>query len=246
MRKQTLLCAFVFVMLQACGDISCTKKCDPTIEFPNPGVCADYTKTPGDAGGPCKEGFRGDYCNDGLACVSGACLPCGGPGQACCDSATCPNGGTCESNADGFKECNDQCGQVGQPCCTDNHCDPATGTCDVSTKTCVAQNTSCTFSPLDPVWNVPIADKAGCGELVVLNAPTYEQAVKCIEPEITAKGWVILPLPQVLDEYLMCNSDGQFQPNSLHIFAFSSSDAYTCAQALCAGKCTTTAGACAP
>lgn len=254
MMKQTLLSAFVFVMLQACGDISCTKPCDPSIPSPDPGSCADHTKDPGTLGGPCIDGTLGDYCEgDGLACISGACIPCGSPGEACCGeystNGNCSGGGTCTTNSDEFRECDGSCGQVGQPCCgeSQNVCDNASGaTCDPSTKECVAQEQSCTFSVTDPAQKIPVVDGAGCGDIWVMNAPTYDQAVKCMEPKLNASGLKVLPGSQGLNEYQMCNSGGQNQPNQVYVYAFSNNDAYTCAQNLCAYTCTTSYGSCGP
>ena len=249
MTKKNLLWALLLLPLSACFD-SCQKPCDPTVAYPDPGACSESTKESGTPGGPCAKNSFGDYilCNDHSECYNGTCIPCGEPGEVCCNygEAACFNG-TCAPTADddGYKKCDDQCNTVGMPCCADNYCGPDTGGCDPSTNACApVPGPSCDNNPLRPEWQIPIQDANGCGDVLVFHADTYDQAVACVEPGLTDKGFTVLPLPQTLGQYLECNSGGVNEDNPLTIPAYSQADAHNCAQWYCGFNCTTTDAAC--
>lgn len=258
MKNQVILCAFTFVMLQACGEISCVgQKCDPAISYPQPGACPDMHVAPGDPGGPCKDGFSAGCNSDTFACIRGTCVPCGQPGQACCtklnigndSQISCPGGGVCEPQPGSPSICNLNCGQPGLPCCApgvNNICDHRL--CDLETLTCSTQ-VSCDVSPGDPFFELKVIDpKSRCGGLFGIQAYSLEQAAACSSSAFTAKGLEMVPDDWVLSSFQVCNvpEEDINQPNSITVQAYSEDDAVHCGASQCSDCKTTLLGPCPP
>lgn len=237
-------------LVPGCFNCSSTanKPCDPTVAFPNPGACPDPNIPTGDPGGKCA-GWP-QNCESGSVCYQNTCIPCGGPGEICCQLGSC-DGSTCKSQPSGPKLCDGTCGQAGQPCCGANdHCDNG-NVCDDLTDICV--------SVLDPACNgsttyyVPgrvIAN--GCAYTnFIVNADSPAEATQCAEKglaDLNHTGAVELLTPQLTPNngttYQFCQTSS-VNPGGVNVEvnAHSYADAQSCVAHLCV-NCQHTDGAC--
>jgi hypothetical protein len=243
------LAAGVLFMFSCNGDgsIGCKAQCDQTKTLPTPGACGIDGAATGGYGGPCYGDGHVKSCDDGLTCIDNVCIPCGGPGLACCEEADrqldCPSGGTCSHDFNVGANMCEGCGDhVGGACCNDGQCNPAIGTCSGATNTCVAGTGGvCVGTQTFSFWNI---DPQGCafGPVSVFSDNATDAAT-CAN-QLVDPGWTTGPIgqnPQIIQDVCAhCTIDGNF---SMTLAAFSSSALDSCKQEQHPG-CQYTTGPC--
>jgi hypothetical protein len=214
------------------GFLGCNAACDPNQHQEIPGWCGVAGAAAGGLGGPCYGDGHITSCDDGLTCSDNVCIPCGAPGEACCETADrqleCDQGGTCSYNSSvGAGMCDGTCGTVaGGPCCGDGTCSPSAGSCGPN-KTCgtVAGKCSGTGTPYS-FWAI---DPAGCAiQAFNVFADSTADAQTCAQG-LVDPGWTIGPINQTPPIYQQvcaeCSIDGNF---SMQIAAFTSAALTSC------------------
>ncbi|MCY1045641.1 hypothetical protein OV208_30275 [Corallococcus sp. bb12-1] len=247
-QKKLLLMALVFTFFQGCS-INCQAPCDPHVDFPEPGACHDPSIEQGEPGGSCNNFIGNVGCNDAtqFTCISDTCIPCGQPGQVCCDHRVCNGNAGCVDDTDShLRMCSTTCVNVGDPCCAGNECGNGM-ICDKDTQQCIAPpSVECNGGPDVFVFNIRNKD-THCGETLTASGTSAEAAKACFQEQVTKINHEFVADNQTLLAFEACNSESGFGPDqSVTVMAFSEKESLECAHSLCTNCASTVPGPCPP
>ena len=192
-------------------------------------------------------------CNEGLECnAQDVCVPCGGPGQDCCQipggPRVCSEGLACESHGEG-DVCQGDCGLPGKACCPDAF---SGGTCNGG-GACNFASGVCDGAPSDPCFSgkqafaVAVLDSQCSSMEVIFMTDTLEQAETCRQKQLVdgaAPGTEVCAIGVTPTDTTVCKSSSSNGNASLQIPNCSDSQLALCEANDCLDGCTWSAGSC--
>ena len=235
----------VFSAVAMFGCANCQGTCKQNIPYPEPGSCPLPGAPPGSPGGKCP-GWPSN-CDEGLDCISGTCLPCGGANEACCGNFESCTVGICDHNNDSEDVCRTTCGGNGQDCCPGNEC--ASGLNCINGDTCQSGPLACSGAL---TWYVGVFNATTrCAEVAInVKADTQAEAAECAAGLLKA-GQAARPpqqQPNPPQQYTVCVGGSDIIPGgpfgTQTIEAFTDADAQVCLQSQCT-NCEVAFGECA-